>query len=164
MQHDIKTILYSTDLSHNAHIAFGYAAYLAKLTGAEIHILHVLERLSDDAVFALQVYVQSEKSRHEMLDLRIDRAKKLLDEKQDAFWADQSDEDKAIRSRIKSVKVCESYPAEEILKASREHDCDLIVMGTHERGVSHNFLGSVAKSVLRRSHVPTLIVPLADTD
>ena len=33
-------------------------------------------------------------------------------------------------------------------------------MGSHERGMNHTFLGSVAKSVLRRSHVPTLIVPL----
>ena len=164
MQHAVKTILYSTDLSENSSIAFGYAAYLAKLTGADIHVLHVLERLSDDAVFALQVYVQSEKSRHEMLDLRVERARKLLDERQDAFWADQSEDDRKIRSRIKSVTVCEAYPAEEILKASRKHDCDLIVMGSHERGVNHTFLGSVAKSVLRRSHIPTLIVPLAETD
>jgi len=108
MQLSVKNILYSTDLSHNAPIAFGYAAYLAKLTGADIHILHVLEPLSDDAVFALQVYVQSEKNRHEMLDLRIERAQKLLDEKQDAFWAGQSDEDKKVRAKIKSTKVCES--------------------------------------------------------
>ena len=97
-----------------------------------------------------------------MLDLRIDRARKLLDEKQEAFWAAQSDEDKKVRQQIKSVTVCESYPAEEILQAARKHRCDLIVMGSHERGVSHTFLGSVAKSVLRRSHVPTLIVPLLE--
>ena len=162
MQYAIKTLLYSTDLSHNSPIAFGYAAYLAKLTGADIHILHVLERLSADAAFAIQVYVQDDKKRHDMLDLRIDRARKLLDEKQEAFWAAQSDEDKKVRQQIKSVTVCESYPAEEILQAARKHRCDLIVMGSHERGVSHTFLGSVAKSVLRRSHVPTLIVPLLE--
>ncbi|MGI9492678.1 MAG: universal stress protein, partial [Geminicoccaceae bacterium] len=66
MQHAVKTLLYSTDLSHNAPIAFGYAAYLAKLTGAEIHILHVLEPLSDDAAFAIQVYVQDDQKRHDM--------------------------------------------------------------------------------------------------
>ena len=33
MQHDIKNVLYSTDLSRNSLIAFGYAAYFAKLTG-----------------------------------------------------------------------------------------------------------------------------------
>ena len=164
MQYAIKSLLYSTDLSRNSPIAFGYAAYLAKLTSADIHILHVLERLSDDAAFAIQAYVQDDKKRHDMLNLRIDRARKLLDEKQEAFWAAQSDEDKKVRHQIKSVTVCESYPAEEILKAARKHHCDLIIMGSHERGVSHTFLGSVAKSVLRRSHVPTLIVPLVEND
>lgn len=164
MQLAVKNLLYSTDLSPNSHIAFGYAAYLAKLTGADIHILHVLERLSDDAAFAIQAYVQDDRKRHDMLDLRIARARKVLQEKQDAFWAEQSDEDKKLKDRIKSVRVCESYPAEEILKTAKKHGCDLIVMGSHERGMSHTFLGSVAKSVLRRAPVPTLIVPLAESD
>ena len=164
MQTAIKTILYSTDLSPNAPIAFGYAAYLAKLTGAEVHILHVLERLTDDASFAIQVYIQDSKKRHNMLDLRIERARKLLAEKQKAFWAAQSDEDRNVQSQIKTVTVCEAHPAEEILKAAKKYDCDLIVMGSHEHGFRHSFLGSVARSVLHRSHVPTLIVPLAETD
>ncbi|MEZ5824655.1 MAG: universal stress protein [Geminicoccaceae bacterium] len=161
MQHAIRNILYSTDLSRNTSIAFGYAAYLAKLTGADIHILHVLEKLSEDATFALHVYVQDPKTRHEMLDLRRQRARKQLDDRQEAFWAEQDEEDRKVRSQIKSITVCESFPAEEILTSSRKHHCDLIVMGSHERGVSHTFLGSVAKSVLRRSPVPTLVVPLA---
>jgi len=160
----VKNLLYSTDLSKNSPIAFGYAAYLAKLTGADLHILHVLEPLSDDAAFAIQVYVQDDRRRHDMLDLRIERARKVLDERQDAFWARQSEADRQVKKQIKTVRVCESYPAEEILKSAKKYACDLIVMGSHERGMSHTFLGSVAKSVLRRSHVPTLIVPLVESD
>lgn len=162
MKSSIKNVLYSTDLSQNAPIAFGYAVYLAKLTGANIHLLHVLEKLSDDAVFTLQTYVMDEKKRHEIMDSRAEKARSRFDEKQEAFWAAQSAEDQAVRKQIKSVTVCESYPAEEILKTAADHSCDLIVMGSHERGMRHTFLGSVAKSVLRRSHVPTLIVPLVD--
>ncbi|GAB6147125.1 hypothetical protein JCM12294_45690 [Desulfocicer niacini] len=40
-------------------------------------------------------------------------------------------------------------------------NADLIVMGTHEKGVSHTFLGTVAKRVLQRSRTPALIVPLS---
>ena len=163
MQHDLKNVLYSTDLSPNSLIAFGYAAYLAKLTGADIHLLYVLEKLSDDALFALQTYVQDEAKRHEMIDQRIEKARKRLEERQEEFWSAQSAEDRKVRSQIKSVTVCESYPAEEILETARTHNCDLIVMGSHERGMTHTFLGSVAKSVLRRSHVPSLIVPLVET-
>ena len=164
MQHQVKNVLYSTDLSQNALIAFGYAAYLAKLTGADIHLLHVLEKLSDDAAFTLQAYLLDEKRRHEILDMRVEKAKKLMEERQEAFWSAQSAEDQKVRAQIKSVTVCESYPAEEILKSAKKHNCDLIIMGSHERGLSHTFLGSVAKSVLRRSHVPTLIVPLIEAD
>ena len=164
MQHDIKNLLYSTDLSQNSLIAFGYAAYLAKLTGADLHLLHVLEKLSDDAAFTLQAYLLDEKKRHEIIDLRAEKARKLTNERQDTFWAQQSPEDQKLRAQIKSITVCEAYPAEEILMAAKQHNCDLIVMGSHERGLSHTFLGSVAKSVLRRSHVPTLIVPLAEPE
>ena len=164
MQHDIKNLLYSTDLSQNSLIAFGYAAYLAKLTGADLHLLHVLEKLSDDAAFTLQAYLLDEKKRHEIIDLRVEKARKLMNERQDTFWAQQSPEDQKLRAQIKSITVCEAYPAEEILMAAKQHNCDLIVMGSHERGLSHTFLGSVAKSVLRRSHVPTLIVPLAEPE
>ena len=163
MQHDLKNVLYSTDLSQNAPIAFGYAAYLAKLTGADLHLLHVLEPLSDDAMFTLQAYLLDDKKRHDIIDERLAKARSRLAERQDAFWAAQSDEDRKVRAQIKSITVCESYPAEQILKSAKDHDCDLIVMGSHERGMSHTFLGSVAKSVLRRSHVPTLIVPLVES-
>ena len=164
MQIEIKNLLYSTDLSKNTHIAFGYAAYLAKLTGADIHLLHVLEKLSDDAVFAIQAYIQNDEKRQEVMAERVDKARDRLDQRQDTFWAAQSDADRKVRSQIKSIKVCESYPAEEILKMTEEKNCDLIVMGSHERGMSHTFLGSVAKSVLRRAPVPTLIVPLVDAN
>ncbi|WP_428981112.1 universal stress protein [Marinomonas phaeophyticola] len=39
---------------------------------------------------------------------------------------------------------------------------DLIVMGTHEKGMFQTFLGSVAKNVLSRSQIPMYIVPLVE--
>ncbi len=164
MQHAFKNVLYSTDLSQNSPIAFGYAVYLAKLTGADIHLLHVVEKLSDDVAFTLQIYILDDDKRHNIMDLRVEQARKRLDERQEAFWEAQSAEDRKVRDQIKSVTVCESYAAEEILKSAKARDCDLIVMGSHERSMSHTFLGSVAKSVLHRAHVPTLIVPLIETD
>ena len=164
MPPEIRSLLYSTDLAHNSIYAFRYAAYLAKLTGAEIHILHVLESLSDDARFTIEAYVMDREKRHKILDERLERARGRLMERQDKFWAEQSAEDQKYREQIKTIDVCESYPAEEILKRSKQYDCDLVIMGGHEKGLSHTFLGSVAKSVLRRSRVPTLIVPLPEDD
>ncbi len=156
----IKTVLYCTDLSDNSAFAFRYAAALAKATRADIHVLHVQERLSEDAVITLQAFLQDPEQRKAAIQDRKTRAEQLLNERQDAFWKGVDAADKELRQQVKSVEVVESFPAETILKRSRDFDCDLIIMGGHDRGISHHFLGSVAKSVLRRSNIPTLIVPL----
>jgi nucleotide-binding universal stress UspA family protein len=164
MQLQVRNILYATDLGKTSSYAFRYAAYLARLTGAELHLLHVVTELSEEAHFAIQTYVMDTAQRHEILSKRTEAAKARLEKAQEAFWADQSEEDRKVRGQIKSVTVCESFPAEEILKQSKAHACDLIVMGAHEKGFAHTFLGSIAKSVLRRSRVPTMIVPLPGDD
>lgn len=49
--------------------------------------------------------------------------------------------------------------ADAIVRAAREEQCDLIVMGTHGRsGVNRLLLGSVAEGVARRTQVPVLLV------
>ena len=157
---DIRNILYCTDLSQNAAHAFTYAVTLAKLTGADVHVLNVVEELSSDAKVTLQAYIMDGGARHKALDERVEQAKAYLQERLDKFWNDAGDDERGVRDQIKSVDVLEAYPAEQILKSAIDMGCDLVVMGAHEKGLSHNFLGGVAKSVLRRSRIPTLIVPL----
>ncbi len=157
---EFKKILFSTDLSKSSEEYFKYAAYLAQKTGAEIHILHVVEKLSSDARMALESYVMDDAQRAEMLKARKRQAQKKLEEMQDKFWANVLPEELAVRKKIKSVKITESFPTEAILKTSRELEADLIVMGTHEKGFVETFLGSVARNVLARSRIPVLVVPL----
>lgn len=156
----IKKILYCTDLSGSSAVAFRYAAALARIAGADVHVLHVVGRLSEDAVITLEAFVQDPAKRKAAIHERTVRAEALLKERQDTFWGELSEADQALRSQVKSLEVIEAYPAETILKKSVELGCDLIIMGGHDRGLSHNFLGGVAKSVLRRSNIPTMIVPL----
>lgn len=157
---DIKKILYCTDLSENSAQAFRYAVLLGKMTGAELHLLHVVEKLSEDAMLTLRTYIIDRTQRHDALEERRKLARTLLDKRQDAFWAGVDEEDRKVRDQIKSIEVVESYPAEAILRQAEAKKCDLIVMGTHEKGLSHAFLGSVAKDVLHRSRAPTMIIPL----
>ncbi len=141
-------------------IAHHGAVQLAKSTGAKIHILNVVEELSTDAKLTLQAYFMDGASRSNALHERTHQAKGYLKDRVEKFWSEQAEEDRHVRDQIATVTACEAYPAEQILKSAIEHDCDLVVMGAHEKGLSHNFLGGVAKSVLRRSRIPTLIVPL----
>lgn len=157
---DIRNILYCTDLSQNAAHAFAYAVTLAKLTGADVHVLHVVEELSSDAKVTLQAYIMDDGARRKALEERVGQAKAYLEKRLEKFWKDAGKDERAVRGRIKTVDVLEAYPAEQILKSAIEKDCDLVVMGAHEKGLNQNFLGGVAKSVLRRSRIPTLVVPL----
>ena len=60
-----------------------------------------------------------------------------------------------------SIETCKGYPAEEILRTANKLNCDIIVMGTHGKGIiSQTFLGSMAKKVLRRTRKPVFIIPL----
>ena len=53
--------------------------------------------------------------------------------------------------------VKDKYPAEGIIAACKDLDCDLIVMGSHgRRGLEKLFLGSEAAKVLTLATVPVL--------
>ena len=56
------------------------------------------------------------------------------------------------------VHVKDQYPAEGIIAAAKDRDCDLIVMASHgRRGLSRLMLGSQANRVVTLSTVPVLI-------
>lgn len=159
---ELRKILYCTDFSPSSFAALKYAVYLAKTTGAEIHVLHVVEKLSNDAKMTLQTYVSDDESRRKMLKERVKMAQNILAERQDVFWSELSAEEHFLKEKIVSTEVIESYPAETILRVSEAQNVDMVIMGSHERGVSNTFLGSVAKSVLRRSLVPVMVVPVSE--
>ena len=154
-----KNILYATDLSANSTNAFRHAVALAKQSDADIHILHAVEELSDQARTTLMMFIMDEKQRNDAINNRTSSAETALKEIQDKFWSSLTEEDQVLRERIKSIEVIEAYPAEAILNQAEKLGCDLIVLGPHAQGFSHTFLGNTAKRVMRRSQVPTLIVP-----
>ena len=62
------------------------------------------------------------------------------------------------RSSIETA-IEEGRPSLKIVEYARDHDVDMIVMGTHGRGpVAHFFLGSVAENVVRSADCPVLTV------
>jgi nucleotide-binding universal stress UspA family protein len=55
-----------------------------------------------------------------------------------------------------SLPVCSA-----ILAKADQHDCDIIVIGSHGKGaLNHTMLGSVAQRLLRSTRKPVLVVPL----
>jgi len=164
MKPTVTHILFTTDLSQNSTYALTHAASMAKMTGAKLHVLHVVEPLSDDARVTLQMFMQDDASRKDALNTRHEHVKAILAERQKNFWAALPKEDQGIREQVESIELIDGHPAEVILRRAKELNCDLIILGAHDHGFSHTFLGTVAKRVLRRADIPTLVVPYkADT-
>ena len=54
---EVRNLLYCSDLSENSNVALRHAAWLARLTGADMHVLHVVEELSTDARLTIQGFI-----------------------------------------------------------------------------------------------------------
>lgn len=49
-------------------------------------------------------------------------------------------------------------PADAIIKASHDYDCDMIIMGTNGQAAAHKVLGSLTDTVSKQSSVPVVVI------
>ena len=130
----IKNILLPTDLSATSLSAADYAVELANQYKAKIHLLHVLEKTPP--ILAIR-----------SLDLSQEKILKSFEE----------EGKKSLDNAVKKIKKGNDY--EEIVKYSKDHKIDLIVIATHGRtGLLHTLLGSVAEKVIRYAKCPVLVI------
>ncbi len=162
MNASIKTLLYATDLSEGSVYGLRYAVGLAARLDAQLHLLHALEPLSEEARMTMRMFLTDRCARQKALSSRRDTALALMRRRQRAFWEDASPETVALRERVAEPQVIEGFAAEVILTHAAQLPADMILMGSHKHGLNHTFLGQVAKRVLRRSRIPTLIIPYAE--
>jgi nucleotide-binding universal stress UspA family protein len=144
-----KTILVPHDFSSSANHAAATARDVAKLHGAKIVLLHVIDlpyQLQPDTVIvpegagapiSVKEYAVTSAETH-LQDL-VERLSK------DGVTA------------TSFVRV--GNAVDEILRFSDENSVDLVAMGTHGRtGIKHLLLGSVAERVVRASKAPVLTI------
>lgn len=155
----VNDILFATDLSENANNALRHALSMAQAHDARVHVLHVTEPLTQDAIVTMQLFFQDEASRKKAIKDRHASVKAMLKTNQKDFVKSLSKDEQEAYKRVESVELVDGHPAESILQRAKELNCGLIVMGTHEHGTGHTFIGTVVKRVLRRSSIPTLVVP-----
>lgn len=138
----LERILVPIDFSDCSINALEYAVMVAQRAKASLMLLHVLEAVSYGLDFTFP-HVTKRKQMREALNERLS----------------------GVVSALGAVKVLSEYsirgglPGDSILDVARAQPADMIIMGTHgRRGLSHAFYGSVAESVLRKSHCPVLTV------
>lgn len=150
-----KNIFYATDLSHSAPHAFGYAMMLVKQFDARMTVLHVVEGLHTMEKSTITSYLGKE-APEEISKSQEDEAMKEMAKRVEDFFFKEG-ECPVDKNQV-TFKVEKGYPEEVILKHADQYD--LVIMGTHEKGFTHTFLGTVTKRVLRRSRTPVFVVPL----
>ena len=137
----MKKILVPVDFSEYSENALKVASEIAKKQNAEIVAVHMLG-LSD------AVITKEEDSMEGMFFLKLTQ-KRFVE-----FLDKDYLEGITIHQTVKNYKVFS-----EIDDVAKEHNADLIVMGSHgSSGLSEVFVGSNTEKVVRTSAVPVLVI------
>jgi nucleotide-binding universal stress UspA family protein len=146
---DIKRIVYASDFSPASLAAFPHALRLARLSGAELIIFHVLP--APITAFAIDGgYVPQEVWDGIYGRMRADAAKEA-----DALIRQAVDAGVRATTSIVDGGTADA----QIVQAASDLKADLLVLGTHGRtGVAKFFLGSVAARVVATASCPVVTV------
>ena len=159
---EINNILYATDLKDKgSKNAFRMAVTLAKSTDARIIMLHVMEPINSSAEAILRNTISDDE--YQAFKTRgVANLKEDLNKKLQEFCAEECPEnDQSYPGGEPITLVKQGEPGAVILKAAKENDADLIVMGTRTHtGIGQVLLGSTANKVIHHSKVPVVVYPL----
>lgn len=165
---EIKKILYATDLSESARYAYAYAVNLADHFSASITLLHVLHEAPGfvENLIGADKYEEIKKRHHDdareaLIGKR--REHVIIKEILDKFCEDVRTDKNLPDVVTDEILISEGNPAEQILRAAEQRDCDLIVIGTHGfGGIAEAMIGGTVRQVLRRSRKPVLAIRLPE--
>jgi nucleotide-binding universal stress UspA family protein len=139
----LRNVLLPTDFSDSALRATEYALELCDRFQATLHLLHVIE----DPVIYLPMFESYPSPTREQFEIY---ARDRLEN-----WVAADDRG---THQIK-IHWLHGKPFVEIVRFAKDSGIDLIVMGTHGRGlVQHVLMGSVAEKVVRKASCPVLTV------
>ena len=144
---DVQSILLPTDFSECARRAVPVAADLARLLGARVICLHVVEPVVPPVGWTPMAGTLPAADFGEQLDESAER-------ELPAFCGGEEFEGLDVEEL-----VAHGEPAAEIVRAARERGAGLIVISSHGRtGLGRILFGSTAEAVVRHAHCPVLVV------
>jgi nucleotide-binding universal stress UspA family protein len=138
-----RNIVIATDGSENSQRAISYGIEIAKLSGATVHALYVL----DTSSFSSIPMDAGWEAMYEILKTEGGKAVSEVKERGEASGIE-----------VREV-LLEGHPSSEIIEFAENNNADLIVMGTlGKTGLDRFLMGSVAEKVVRGSKVPVMVV------
>jgi nucleotide-binding universal stress UspA family protein len=146
---EYRNILYCTDFSEEADMAFVNAVDLAQKHGARLHILHVIHSPYHIRRDIVDEYV-SEASSDKMSSAVLEKAREDLERKYVPRLGDVKDYELA---------TLEGVPFVEIIRFARKKNIDVIVMGAMGKSeIDRQSFGSTVENVARRAHCHVMAV------
>ena len=149
-----EAILVPVDFSPCSDEAFGVACQVARLCGATLLVLHVIDTSALAAFNRLGLLTVPSDAAQQRRRLRHHarlKVRQLLESK--------------VATDVKITRlIVEGAPFVEIAKVARTGEIDLVVMGSYggrSGSVDKIFFGSTAEKVVRTAGCPVLTVPLA---
>ena len=145
----MKMIVAAVDFSNATLGVLDMAGSLAKAYGAQLHLLHVIEQ---EPTYTAYGFTPDE---YPVLHEFQEEAKRRAARKLEDLLSTS-----AGTLPGTSVHLIEDSPLHGIVNYVKQNNADLVVLGSHGHGVVVSLLlGSVAEGMVRKSVVPTLIVP-----
>ena len=136
------------------------ALHEASAHDAGVHILHIIPVSDANVITPLVNFMGVEKYRQlvkEHKEETLQAIREEIIELKDRIITEHLDESV---DRIEEIHVLEGDPELEILHMADILKVDMVVMGTHTKGLTHyTFMGSVAQKVIKRTRIPVLLVP-----
>lgn len=138
-----KNIMIATDGSENSNRAVTYGIEIAKLSGATVHALYVVDTSSFSSI---------------PMDAGWEAMYQILKKEGEKAVASIKEQGKNSGVRVEE-ELGEGHPSDEIINFAKENGIDLIIMGTlGKTGINRFLIGSVAEKVVRNSSVPVMVV------
>jgi nucleotide-binding universal stress UspA family protein len=160
MSLDVKTILCAIAMSPSSEWVMLRALHEAGVNDAQIHVLHIIPSFDPAMAIPIVSFMGEDKFRALAEEHKKETVEAIRTEIEDLKRRILDEHLDETVDRIAEVHVYEGDPELEILNMAGQLKADLIVLGTHTKGLTqHTFMGSVARKVIKRAKVPILLVP-----
>lgn len=143
----MKKIIVPIDFSAASKNAFAYACAFVENSKHTLKVVHIGEIES-----LIGVTLPS------FIDEIRNRQKRKLDQFVKEWQVDRYAKNEKVF--VIEQEVVMGKPAKELIRMSKEEDCDFIIMGTTgSKGPLQNFLGTISTSVSQKAHCPVWLIP-----
>lgn len=164
----LTSVLLATNLQEYNKVAFDVAISLATHYDAKLILLHVMEKLPEYVETRLKGLLdedqiqkirdaEEKEARSKLIGKNV--SSQVIQAALADYCKNRGIDESTKGGPVREVVIREGEVVEEILSASEEYDCGMVVMAAHEGLFAKSAVSKIIRRILKRSTVPVLTVP-----